>query len=250
MKQMIYAIISANRDEAFQLQLKGMRGILGEDLQIIAFQEIAAVVSRTNRADLANVKSEAIAFAQVVENISTIFTLLPMRYGSLMDSEEAVVGMLENNYSDIDQNLRKVENKHEFGLKVMCDTEKLKINLQSRSESVGKPLQKSDPESEDSVFREYINRKLSTHRIEEMVLHYVDAIIAEFSGFLIFLEADKKIKKMTTATTIIDAVFLLKKDNKQGLVKAIHEMQNKYPEMNFILTGPWPPYSFIDVNLK
>jgi hypothetical protein len=79
---------------------------------------------------------------------------------------------------------------------------------------------------------------------------YIDSVIAEFNGFLIELNAEKKIKKMTTATTIIDAVFLIEKDKKAELVRAIEDMQGKYSELNFILTGPWPPYSFVDVTLK
>jgi hypothetical protein len=55
---------------------------------------------------------------------------------------------------------------------------------------------------------------------------------------------------MTTATLVADAVFLLDKDKKHELVQAVEDIQDQYPSLNFILTGPWPPYSFVDVKIK
>jgi hypothetical protein len=122
--------------------------------------------------------------------------------------------------------------------------------LNLKSEETSETSQNPVTENKNSVFKEYINQKLKAHRLEETLMGYIDSVIAEFNGFLIELNAKKKIKKMTTATTIIDAVFLIEKDKKAELVRAIEDMQAKYSELNFILTGPWPPYSFVDVTLK
>jgi hypothetical protein len=251
MGKLIYAIIS-NKLDAAKLNelLSAIKGITGADLFAVSVNEISAVVSETERADMSTDKANAIAFAGVIENLVQHFTLLPMRFGSIMESIGSILNMLEKNYPEFLNNLQKVENKSEFGLKIFCDTEKLKAGLLAKSEEISETLKVSVTENKDSVFREYINRKLKAHRLEEMLLSYVDSIIAEFTGFLVQLNAVKKIKKMTTSTTIIDAVFLLGKDKKAELVQAIEALQSKYTGLNFILTGPWPPYSFVDITLK
>ncbi|MDP2336263.1 MAG: GvpL/GvpF family gas vesicle protein, partial [Bacteroidota bacterium] len=230
--------------------LSGMKGIAGAELVAVSFDQISAVVSDLEKADLIANQTNAFAFASVIENVEQQYPLLPMRFGSIMESTDSVQQMLEKNYPEFQNNLQKVENKSEFGLKIFCDTEKLKAELKSKSEAMNETSQKPASESKDSVFKEYINQKLKAHRLEEMLLNYVDSIIAEFTGFLVQLEAVKKIKKMTTATTIIDAVFLLEKDKKAELIQAIEDLQRKYTGLNFILTGPWPPYSFVDITLK
>jgi hypothetical protein len=251
MEQMIYAIVSEKGDQGkLAAGLAGIKGIAGADLFAVSVDEISAVVSETERADLITDKANAIAFAGVIENLAQQFTLLPMRFGSLMDSTGSICNMLEKNYSGFKNNLQKVENKSEFGLKIFCDTGKLKAELNLKSEETSETSQKPVTENKNSVFKEYINQKLKAHRLEETLLGYIDSIIAEFKGFLIELNAEKKIKKMTTATTIIDAVFLIEKDKKAELVRAIEDMQGKYSELNFILTGPWPPYSFVDITIK
>jgi hypothetical protein len=55
---------------------------------------------------------------------------------------------------------------------------------------------------------------------------------------------------MVSPTLIIDAVFLLEKQNKDGLVQAIEDFQKRYPSLIFMLSGPWPPYSFIEITTK
>jgi hypothetical protein len=251
MDKMIYSILFVkNNQEKLNTLLIAMKGISGANLYAVSIDEISAVVSDIKRADFIADNRNAIEYAGLIENMAQQFTLLPMRFGSIMNSTEIISNMLEKNYSGFQKNLQKVENKSEFGLKIFCDTGKLKAELNLKSEETSETSQKPVTENKNSVFKEYINQKLKAHRLEETLMGYIDSVIAEFNGFLIELNAEKKIKKMTTATTIIDAVFLIEKDKKAELVRAIEDMQGKYSELNFILTGPWPPYSFVDVTLK
>lgn len=251
MEKIIYAILSdkINHGQSNAL-LSGMKGIAGADLNAVSIDHISAIVGDIDRADLIANQTNAFAFARVIETLDQHYPVLPMRFGSIMESSGSVQQMLEKNYPEFQNNLQKVANKSEFGLKIFCDTEKLKAELKAKSEVMNETSQKPVSESKDSVFKEYINQKLKAHRLEEMLLNYVDSIIAEFTGFLVQLNAVKKIRKMTTPTTIIDAVFLLEKDKKAELIQAIEDLQRKYSGLNFILTGPWPPYSFVDVTLK
>ena len=251
MGKMIYAILSDKVNHGnLKTLLSEVKGIAGAELIADSVNQISAIVSEIEKADLIANHTNAFTFARVIEKLEQHYPLLPMRFGSIMESSGSVQKMLEKNYPEFQDNLQKVENKSEFGLKILCDTEKLKAELRAKSEEINEPSQKQVSESKESVFREYINQKLKAHRLEEMLMGYIDSIIAEFTGFLVRLEAVKKIKKMTTPTTIIDAVFLLEKDKKAELIQAIENMQSKYSGLNFILTGPWPPYSFVDITLK
>ena len=250
MEKIIYTIVSVKRDHGkLNALLASMKGISGTGLYTVSFDEIMAVVSDIKKVDLVANQLNAFAFAYVIEILEQQYPLLPMRFGSVLESTDSILKMLEKNYPELQNNIQKVENKSEFGLKIFCDTDKLKAELNSKSEA-SEDSQKPVTESKDSVFREYINQKLKAHRLEEMLMGYIDSIIAEFTGFLTELDAVKKIKKMTNATTIIDAVFLLEKHRKAELIRAIQDLQNQHSGLNYTLTGPWPPYSFVDITLK
>ena len=112
MEKMIYAIVSVKRDpEKLNALLSGIKGIAGSDLYPVTFDEISAVVSDFNRANLIADRSNAIEYAGVIEKLAQQYTLLPMRDGSLMESTDIITKMLERNYPEIQQNLQKVEDK-------------------------------------------------------------------------------------------------------------------------------------------
>ncbi|MDZ4204673.1 MAG: GvpL/GvpF family gas vesicle protein [Bacteroidales bacterium] len=251
MDMMIYSILSVkNNHEKLNTLLITMKGISGTDLYAVSLDEISAIVSDIKRTDLIADRSNAIEYAEVIENLAQQFTLLPMRFGSLMESTDAIKKMLGRNYNEIQHNLQKVENKCEFGLKIFCDSEKLKAALTVKSEAGTKTPDKPAREIKNSMYKDYVNQKLKEHRLEELLLSYVESVIAEITGYLVRLNAVSKFKKMTTASTIIDAVFLLKKGRKDELIQLVADLKKQHPGLNFVLTGPWPPYNFVEITIK
>lgn len=251
MEKMIYSILSVKRNpEKLNALLVGMKGISGSDLCAVSFDEITAIVSDVKRADLIADRSNAIEYAGVIENLAQQFTVLPMRYGSIMESADSINKMLERNYHEFQQNLQKIENKYEFGLKIFCDSEKLKSELRIKSEADTQTPEKRATEIKNSVYRDYVDKKLKEHRLEELMLTYVDSVIAKITGYLDRLNTINKFKKMATDTNIIDAVFLLDKERKDALIHVTEDLKNQYPGLNFVLTGPWPPYNFVEIAIK
>ena len=167
-----------------------------------------------------------------------------------MESNEAIIQMLEKNYPEIEQNHLTVENKFEFGLKIFCEPEKIMAELIVKSEAECKGQLTPVTEIKNSASRNWVNKKLKEHRLEELLVTYVNSVIADVSEQLDRLKAIRKIKKMVTSTLIIDGVFLIDKLLKDDLIHAVGDLQNKYHGLNFIITGPWPPYNFVDFKVK
>ncbi len=251
MEKMIYTLIAVNKGSGKLDQLLlDMKGISGVALNTVCLNGIAAVVGGNNKSDLISDKANALEFAGIIDKLSHGFTLLPMRYGSFMESTDAIALMLERNYQEIEQNLRKVEGKFEFGLKVFCDSEKLKASIILKTEAETGSTTNASPEVKNSVFREYVNAKLKAHRLEELMISYVDTVIAAINAQLAILQAEHKFKKMASAAILIDSIFLLEKGKKNELVDAIKILQSQFPGLDFVLTGPWPPYSFVETTIK
>jgi hypothetical protein len=265
MKKLIYAIVDTKQDASVRLMktLEGIRGVSGSALEIVLFNfrpdvtGISAVSSDVDRKDIIPNNTNTIEYAGVIDKLFQQFTLLPVRFGSLMESNEIIEKLLERNYKEIQQNLQKVENKCEIGLKVFCDPEKFHAELRAKAEvEVQKSVfqEKDEAANENSIYRNYLIKKLKIFRFEESLSGYVDNIIEEITKHLVPLDTIWKFKKTTTAANIIDAVFLIEKEAKREknavLIQSVKELQNKYPGLSFVLIGPWPPYSFVDITLK
>lgn len=248
---LIYSILSVTESPAeTHALLSEIRGMQEEELSMVIVDKIAVVTSNIQESPIKADQQNALAFAAVIESLAHHFTLLPVRFGTMMDSAATLTGMLGRNYDDILSNLLKVEGKSEFGLKVFCDSHDLMAQLKSKSETNTSTVSNPAPEIKSSVFKAYVNRKLEEHRQEEMLLSFIDSVIAEIRESLNSFNAIARMKKKATETNIVDAVFLLKMQDKDALIQTVRGFQDRHPELNYVLTGPWPPYSFVEFTIK
>jgi hypothetical protein len=248
---MIYSLLSVKRNqEELNDLLNQLKGISGGSLSSVSYATITAVVSEINGNHLIADQSNAVEYARIIEALAQQFTLLPMRFGSMMETNDAITKMMERNYLEIQQNLQKVDNKVEYGLKIFCDSGKLREKIKASYELNTQSSIKTTSQIINSIYRDYVDKKLAEHRLEDLLLTFVDSVIAGITGSLNRLKAICKFRKMITETTIIDAVFLLDKKNERSLVHLIDDFKNQFNELDFVLTGPWPPYNFVETTIK
>jgi hypothetical protein len=251
MDKMIYCLLLAKSNHAKpETTLNSLKGVMEAGLVAVEYHNISAIISDVTEKQFIVNKQRAVEFALVIDQLAQKYTLLPMRFGSMMDSADSVMEMLERNEVEIEDSLKKVKNKWEYGLKVLCDREKLKEELTAKKDNDTLNFVKPEIGSNNSVYKDYVLKKLNEHRAEEQILSFVDSILVEIKIYLQELKAVDKCKKMTNETTIIDAVFLLDKKKKKEVINLVKDLQQKYLQLNFLLTGPWPPYNFVELNLK
>lgn len=251
MEIVIYAAISDHEPlgqiDTFLAELKGLNGSY---LYTIYFEDIVVVVSNIHKADLKVNEVNALLFAGIIEKLAAHFTLVPMRFGSLMDTKESVFKMLERNYNAFQQNLIKVQGRSEFGMKIIFKPKNMDAFLSTYGAS--KNEYEAIPASgiNTSVFRAYVNQKLIEHRKEERLMTYIESLIATILQSISQLNILSKFTKKVNGTYLIDAVFLVNMKQRPQLMQVVEIFQKDHPELNFIVTGPWPAYSFVDISLK
>ena len=249
MKKIIYAILSTNQSltEISDL-VNGMKGIMDANLYVLSFNDISIAVSDfTPSKDITN-RELAIDFAGVIEALSQQVTLLPVRFGTFIKTDEIVHQLLVNHYDSFLRNLQKVENKCEFGLKVLCDYETFSTKISAQAAAV--EVQPREYFSTDTVHTNYLLEKIKINKLEDSLFQYVDQLIEDISQYLTQINPDSKYKKMVTNSILLDAVFLVKKNKKDEFIQAISTFKQQHDDLQFLLTGSWPPYSFVDIVIE
>lgn len=249
MKKIIYAILSTNQSltEISDL-VNGMKGIMDANLYVLSFNDISIAVSDfTSSKDITN-RELAIDFAGVIEALSQQVTLLPVRFGTFIKTDEIVHQLLVNHYDSFLRNLQKVENKCEFGLKVLCDSETFSTKISAQAAAV--EVQPHEYFSTDTVHTNYLLEKIKINKLEDSLFQYVDQLIEDISQYLTQINPDSKYKKMVTNSILLDAVFLVKKNKKDEFIQAISTFKQQHDDLQFLLTGSWPPYSFVDIVIE
>ncbi len=234
----IYAILDSNQ----KLNL-GFKGLDESFVCTLPYRDISAAVSDIEKDNLKVNEKCAFAYGRIIESIMARYTLLPMRFGTLVKGDKEVIAILEKHYDGFVNNLRQVKGKLEYGLKVLWDVEKISLEIRPGKTEDLKGL---DQLKGSSPHKKYILEKLKEHRFEEALMRKAEAIIEGIHNPLEELSFLSKFKKMVTKRIILDAAYLVEKEKKDAFIQRFKELSEGHRDLRFLLTGPWPPYNFIE----
>jgi len=244
----VYAIVSSDQpgNDSPVYHDVNVSGLAGANTYAVSFNGISAIVSDFDSEGTKLDKTSALKFAGVIEELALCHCILPMRFGTFFESKEAVLEMLKKHCEKFVHCLGTVKNKYEYCLKVFWDSNLYQSKIESDSVKTDKEASKLV--SGTSPQTEYLLCKLKEHKKEEKLLEYVESLIEEIDQKLVHLDPMVKSKKMVSKSLILDAVYLLDKKYKDAFIYEIDSFNKQHEDLNLLLTGPWPPYSFADIN--
>jgi len=248
----LYAIINSGAEFCF-----GDIGVNDNKVYTISHEDIAAVVHsckaeayKTNDNDRA--KEWILAHNYVIDYSSKQFgTVLPFAFDCIIrGSDETIKNWLIRNYEKLAKELEKVENKAEYSVQFFCDPEKLREMVTNSDLELKELKEKMDQSSKGAAY--LIKRQFE--------LKMKDAVSVELS--MLANDLCSKIRehvdilKVDKNTSILDkykgmkqiAAFscLVHNDKIENLGEAL-DVINKLDGFAVRFTGPWAPFSFVEM---
>src|SRR3982074_3407103 len=113
----VYCIIRLDRAREFgEIGIGG-----GARVYTVTHNDLAAVVSDTPIVIYDPTRENVLAHEFVNETVMREFTLIPMSFGTVFRSEKDVLALLKSTYQAFTDVLEKMQDKIEFGLKILWD---------------------------------------------------------------------------------------------------------------------------------
>jgi len=125
---------------------------------------------------------------------------------------------------------------------VFKDEETLKIVVEKSYNAIKTSLEQIENKIELGV-------KLIKNNTEENSIKNEDSIIPEILNPLNNLSAKSIQGENFSERLLLNHSFLVEKNNFSKFSNAIAKLEKKYKEFKFIYTGPWPPYSFVNIHI-
>src|SRR4030095_13635576 len=91
------------------------------DVSTVHFRDLAAVVSDTPREVIDATRENILAHERVNEAVMRSHTVIPMSFGTVFKTREDIVELLRGAYEAFTDVLGKIEEKLEYGLKLLWD---------------------------------------------------------------------------------------------------------------------------------
>ena len=236
MKLYLYGIINSSN------QIKeSIYGLEGSGVYNIPFCDIGAVVSQISQPIQDVTEGTVLEHEAVVEKLMEQFTVLPVRFGTIIDGRDNLLSMVRSCYRDFKDNMERLHNKFEFGIKVIWPAEEIK-------ENIIKALKKDEQKNLDSGSssgKRFMKEKFKKYKIDKELEAKADKFIKIMDIFFSKFAVEKKIKKLKTENLLMDAVYLVEKDRGGNFREAFEHVKSACPDFKYLFSGPWPAYNFI-----
>jgi hypothetical protein len=241
--QYVYCIIRSAEPRRF-----GAIGLGSEptDVRTVGFREIAAVISDTPEEVLDATRENVLAHERVNETVMKTFTVIPMSFGTVFKTREDIVELLRGAYDAFRDVLEKMQDKMEFGLKVLWDRDVMIREIENDSEDIRRLKSELSAVRGSTYFARMQYGRQIEAALQERTEQYVADIFAQLRDVSVAARANKPIGERM----IMNAAFLVSRDKETAFDAKVKEVGAIYDKLNFRYTGPWPPYNFVNIRLK
>ena len=239
----LYAIIAGGEDRAYE-----EAGIDQSNLYSISMGQIAAVVSDVVNENVRPERARLAAHHQVLKKLMAESTPLPMSFGIVADSPDAVRRMLERNQDVLLDQLQHVAGTVEMGLRITWDVENIfeyfvtthpELRL-ARDRLLGSNCQ---PTQEQKI---EVGRMFDRLLTDDREAHS-DLAMGIFASH----KCEIKQLKCRNEREVMNLACLVKREAVPLFEAAVFEIAKQF-DNNFALdyNGPWAPHNFVNVDLE
>jgi hypothetical protein len=241
MKLYLYGII----DSSNQIK-ESIFGLEGAGVYNIPFCDIGAVVSEICQPTQKVTDGAVLEHEAVVEKLMENSTVLPVRFQTIIGGRDNLLSMMQSYYRDFKDNLERLYNKLEFGVKVIWTADKIKENI---IKTFNKEQQKN-LESGSSPSKKFMKDKFDKYKIDKEFKAKADKFIKVMDIFFSKFAVEKRIEKLKTENLLMDAVYLVEKDKEGNFREAFEHVKSARLDFKYLFSGPWPAYNFVVLSRK
>src|SRR5579885_784424 len=212
----VYCIVRSDRQRDF-----GSIGIGGgQRVFTVAYQDLAAVVSDTPIVIYDPTRENVLAHEFVNETVMKEYTVIPMSFGTVFRSEEDVTELLRSTYQAFSDVLDKMQDKIEFGVKVLWDREKVIANMERENDEIRRLKDEISRHTTTSTYfaRMQLGRLIDA-ALEEMGARYVADIHDALKPVAVASRSNKPIGDRM----ILNSAFLVDRAQEQAFDERVKE---------------------------
>ena len=214
----------------------------------ISFQDIAAVVKDSEIVDYNHMPKDTLArllvsHQQLIEKVMTKHTIIPMRLGTFVQSNEEVKEILARGYRTIKDILGRAKDTIEIDIvatlsdfnSFLQEISEQKEIKQLKQSLLGKKggVTVDDQMKVGVLVRKHLDKK------KEMFADQIQTALGQVAQ-------DSKVHDLMDDKMVLNTAFLIEQNRQREFEQKVDQLNDEFEEkLNFRCVGPLPPYSFL-----
>jgi hypothetical protein len=215
----------------------GLAGFNGAPLTPVAYRDLAAMTSQVDSQDIRPLPDQVLHHESIVEALRQLGRALPVRFGTVLADSDAVAGAIAERYQTLIHDLARIGDKVEFGVTVLWD--------EPAANDEQPAAQAHHPLASQGTGASYLRARMNEFRRDQLQRERAKAIQQEVDAALGVHAIEQRATVLPTPRIAVRAAYLLHPSSEAGLDAAFDQLRRERPDLHFLLTGPWPPYTFV-----
>ena len=215
-------------------------------VRVVRSGELGALVSDVDRPEVESARALR-GHARVLDAAIAAGPVVPLRFGTMVDDEAAVVSEVLEPYRDrYDDLLDRLGQHVEIAVRVTYDEDAVLRDLIASDPAIAARHERIAGVDPDAAYYERIE-------LGEQILGALEqrreGDAAEIYDALCEVADDVSVKELLRPEMVVNGTFLVRRSGVGEFYDAIGSSTEAHPELRVRFIGPLPPYSFSDVEL-
>jgi hypothetical protein len=239
----VYCIIQSSDPLQF-----GAAGIGEEPAEVytINYRDLAAVVSDVPIGVLDSTRENVLSHERVNETVMRDHTVIPMSFGTIFKTREDTVELLRSAYDAFGDVLSKMQNKLEFGLKILWERDPIIREIEEDDDDIRRLKDEIGSQKGSTYFARMQYGRAIDQALQARSERYVSDILERLRD----VSVASRINRPIGDKMIMNAAFLISRDQETAFDSRVKAIAAEHDKLTFKYTGPWPPYNFVNIRLK
>ncbi len=219
-------------------------GVRGAEVKLITSDGPAALVSELEADSIRLGREEMLAHMRVLADAFSHGTVLPMRFGVVMEDAEAVrTRLLEPHATDLRAQLASLAGKVELGIRVTFEEAALMREIVAENPDIARIRKSLQGRPDDATYYERIELG---ERVAAAVQRKAQREGQRIVDALSLAAVDADVRDPAHERVALNAAFLVERSRLEEFDEVLEALARAHAErLRFACNGPLPPHSFV-----
>lgn len=225
--------------------LEGVAGVAGAVPRLVRCGAIAAVVSDFEGERVSIERENVFAHERVVQRVLRYVTPLPFRFGTLV-TKEKLDGYVEASLDGLMKSMERVRGRVEMSVKIIWNVEEIKLEGEKAQASGG--AIKEDARQASGKGAAYLAARRREIMGDELLKERAGELAEWLSESIGEAASETDVRVRPCEALVVRAAFLVERERLKDYQERLEKARSSRSSLRFLTSGPWPPYSFSNIN--
>lgn len=218
---------------------RDIRGFHPDALARLCWQDLAAVVAPHHECEALKPTPRRVErHHQVISRLSERGPVLPVQFGTVFSSCATLTEALKHHAATLHADLERLAGTYEYGITVLWGD--------YLDDTDGSDGESALPPADNGL--SYMYQRLNVYQREQRLQHIAKTIKSAAEKALLPCAEDAQLQTLLHDEVPLRGSFLVSAANSAGFEAAFSRLHDEHKPLRMLLTGPWPPYSFVSAD--